>query len=82
MNMSELWKSWVVGEEVIGKYCGVNFKGKITEDTRPTPDYKNTILHIKLDEAIEIFGTRRESITIWTNGTDLVYPKRMMERIA
>lgn len=80
--MQKIWSNWFIGEEVIGIYCGVKFTGILTENTRPTSDYKNIILHVKLDEPIVVFGITRHSLEVYTNGTDYVYPKGLMEKIA
>lgn len=54
-------KSWVVGV-----YCGKNYSGFIV-DSRSTPDGRNAVFNIVLDQPIEVYGKKREKIEHWTN---------------
>lgn len=59
--------NWNIGGTVRGIYCGVPFVGTLTGYTRPTPDYKNTIFDILLNEKITVFGMTKESVEVWSN---------------
>ncbi len=58
---------WKLGEAVTGTYCGVAFAGTLDAYTRPTPDYKNVIYSVQLDQPIVVFGQTRKSVEVWSN---------------
>jgi len=58
------------GQSVIGMYCDVPYQGKINNDTRPTPDGKNIIFGVTLDNPILVFGQQRTRISVWSNRSD------------
>ena len=58
---------WHQGDKVDGLYCGVEFSGIINGNTRPTPDYKNVIFCVTLDNPIEVYGHLNSTIEVWTN---------------
>lgn len=58
---------WKVGDSVSGEYFFVSFSGKLNGSTRPTPDYRNVIFCIDLDQEITVFGLSRKRIEIWSN---------------
>lgn len=58
---------WKAGDAVKGKYCGLSFTGVLTDETRPTPDYKNIMFCIDLDTEIEVYGEKRTHVMISTN---------------
>lgn len=64
MNANSTWKT---GQRVSGVYFGQEFTGSLTDDTRPTPDYRNVIFCVELDSAITVFGCVRTRIEIHTN---------------
>jgi hypothetical protein len=64
MNANSTWKQ---NQSVSGLYCGQTYQGKINNNTRPTPDYRNVIFSITLDAPITVFGATRETIEVWTN---------------
>jgi len=68
-------KNWKTGQQVHGLYHGVYFIGRLHDNTRPTPDYKNTIFSIDLERPIFILGSLRRRIEIWSNDSD----KNMIE---
>jgi len=65
--------NWKHGTKVRGVYCGVPYLGAIVCDssrcltTRNAPDYRAWIFEIELSESIEVFGQKRESISVWSN---------------
>lgn len=65
--------SWKVGDKVRGIYYGAPFTGKLSKQTRPTPDYKNMQFVVILDMGFTLFGNERKSgdiIYILTKDTD------------
>ena len=64
---------WKTGQVVYGEYCGVEFTGRLTDECRPTPDYRNVIFVAELDEPITIFGNETTTVEVWTNhGTNYI----------
>jgi hypothetical protein len=61
------------GQWVVGVYFGKPFSGRISPETRPTPDYYNIQFHIVLDAPIEVFGQVREQIYVETNSSNTLY---------
>ena len=59
--------NWQVGQSVTGRYCGIPYTGKLNQNSRNSPDYRNWIFGITLDSPIEVFGSERTSIEIWSN---------------
>ena len=64
LNRDSFWKT---GMKVCGEYFGVPYKGIISDETRPTPDYQNVQFVVELEEPITVFSTIRNSIYVVTN---------------
>lgn len=58
--------NWRAGQQVAGSYCGISYTGRISEG-RNTPDYRNWILEVDLDQPITVYGSDRIRLSIWTN---------------
>jgi hypothetical protein len=69
MNAQATWKT---GQECAGTYCGQQFRGTITDSTRPTPDYRNVIFNVRLHAPLTVFGWEKETIEIWSNSDDTI----------
>lgn len=72
-NQATAKTEFTQGQNVIGVYCGKHFTGKINENSRPTPDYKNMIFCITLDFPITVYGQERTKIEVWTNDSNTLY---------
>jgi hypothetical protein len=64
---------WKKGQEASGLYVGNKFKGRISGETRPTPDSKNIMFMVDLDSPITIYGVKRMNVCILTNSDDELY---------
>ena len=67
MNNLHPLSHWKQGERVTGMYCGHAYAGRIGAGTRPTPDYRNVIFAVLLDNPIVVYGQLREYIEVHTN---------------
>lgn len=65
MKPSEL--TWEQGQQVTGIYFGQPYSVKINDNTRPTPDGKNIIFGVTLDDPIIVYGATRQRIEVFTN---------------
>lgn len=61
---------WRTGDRVSGVYCDVAFTGRLMDSSRPTPDYKNILFVVSLDQPIRVFGNDRDVIEIQTNSSN------------
>jgi hypothetical protein len=69
MNAQATWKT---GQECSGTYFGQQFRGTITDNTRPTPDYKHVIFNVRLHAPITVYGRENQTIEIWSNSYDTI----------
>ena len=67
--MEQKTKEWFKGQKCYGTYCGKSFSGTLNDNCRPTPDFKNIIFGVTLDEEIEVFGNKKTRLEIETNST-------------
>lgn len=73
MRQGTAKSTWERGQRAIGVYCGKHFDGVINENTRATPDGRNVIFGVTLDNPITIYGKTRNRVEVWTNSTDVIY---------
>ena len=74
MAQAEAKSGYRDSQNCLGVYCGKSFTGQLVASRcRPTPDYKNMIFTVELDQAIEVFGEQRNRVEIWTNDSNTLY---------
>ena len=64
--------TWHTGQKVHTTYCGGLYQGQLNDNTRPTPDARNTIYAITLTNPITVYGSIRNKIEIWSNSRDTI----------
>jgi hypothetical protein len=67
MNTLTATSEFKTMSHVAGTYMDQEYTGRISDETRTTPDHKNIMFHIILDKGIVVFGQERSSIYVTTN---------------
>ena len=62
--------TWKSGQKCHGTYHDIKFTGVINDNTRPTPDYRNIMFHVTLDEDIVVYGRARTTLCIETHSNE------------